>query len=92
MAQVSVHIPSILATLIGVREVAVNADSVKEALAQLTSRHPPLEQALFDEAGVLRAHVLCFHNAENTRWHAEGLDRAVLTGDRITILQAVAGG
>ena len=70
----------------------VDAESVEQALAVLTKRHPALAQALFNETGELREHVLCFHNQDNTRWHAQGLRQELRAGDRLTILQAVAGG
>ncbi len=70
----------------------VDAESVEQALAVLTERHPALAQALFDETGELRKHVLCFHNQDNTRWRAHGLRQELQAGDRLTILQAVAGG
>ena len=92
MARVTVMLPSLLVPLVGARTVPVDAESAAQALARLTERHPALKQALFDETGALREHVLCFHNAENTRWHAQGLQQPLRTGDRLTILQAVAGG
>ena len=92
MARVTIHLPALLANLVGERTVAVDALSVAGALAELSTRHPSLAHALFDERGILRTHVLCFHNQENTRWHAEGLHRKLAAGDRLTILQAVAGG
>ena len=92
MAHVTIHLPSILASLVGERVVPVDAASVAGALEALTARHPALGQALFDESGALREHVLCFHNKENTHWHAQGLGQKLLAGDKLTILQAVTGG
>ncbi len=92
MPRVTVYLPSLLANLTGERTVPVTAESVGEALKVLTTCHPALLQAIFDESGALREHVLCFHNKENTRWHVRGLQRQLRPGDRLTLLQAVAGG
>ena len=92
MIKVAIHLPSILESLTGTRIVTVSADSVGGALTALTTLYPALKLALFDEQGSLREHVLCFHNKENTRWHAQGLAQALSPGDHLTIIQAVAGG
>lgn len=68
---------------------------------------PRLRPHLFNEAGELRRHVLCFHNGRNTRWlgcafreenavsrgdRADGWDTPVAEGDTILFMQAVSGG
>jgi molybdopterin converting factor small subunit len=61
------------------------------AVVALVEAHAALRVHLFDEAGSLRPHVLCFHNGTNTRWR-ESLDAPLHDGDRLTIMQAVSGG
>ena len=92
MAHVTITLPSILASLIEVRTIKVEATSVREALNCLTDRFPILHAALFDETEELREHVLCFHNSASTRWYAQGLQHKLQSGDELTILQAVSGG
>ena len=92
MARVTVSLPSLLAPFAEASQVELEAKSVGEALAVLTRKIPVLLQLLFDEKGVLREHVLCFHNGENIRWYPEGLEHLVQAGDDLTIIQAVAGG
>lgn len=92
MAQVTVELPSLLARFLdGERRVALEAESLAGALEALVREHPALGVHLFDEAGGLRQHVLCFHNRTNTRW-LESLEVPLAAGDTIAILQAVSGG
>ena len=92
MAEITVTFPALLKPFVNAREVLAAGESVAEVFATLCGRYPALEQLLFDEAGMLREHVLCFHNGENTRWFDKGLDWPVQPGDQLTIIQAVAGG
>ena len=92
MVTVTITLPALLSSLVGEREIEVDAATVAEALGALTRRFPALDILMFDESGALREHVLCFHNEENTRWEDDSLRRPLRGGDRLTILQAVAGG
>ncbi|MDE2877124.1 MAG: hypothetical protein OXU69_15100 [Gemmatimonadota bacterium] len=104
---VTVSLPSLLEPVTGgVRELAVRGDSLREVFADLMEREPRLRPHLFNEAGALRRHVLCFHNGTNTRWlggppaggddspggHADGWDTLVAEGDTVLFMQAVSGG
>ena len=91
MPAVNVELPGLLADILGVRSLTVDADTVRGALAAVVAECPALSTHLFDEQGELREHVLCFHNDTNTRW-LKGGDVPVAAGDRITIMQAVSGG
>ncbi len=92
MANVTVELPTLLSAIVnGERRVAVDAGTLAGALSALTKRYPALEVHLFDEAGGLREHVLCFHNGTNSRW-LDSLDVGLEDGDTVTILQAVSGG
>jgi molybdopterin synthase sulfur carrier subunit len=92
MVNVRIELPTVLAQVVGGERVLdANGDTLAAALADAYTRWPALEVHLVDETGMLREHVLCFLNDENTRW-AESFDRPLSDGDRITILQAVSGG
>jgi molybdopterin converting factor small subunit len=91
MVLVAVELPGLVASLVGIRALELEADSLADAFARLRREHPRLSVHFFDEVGALRQHVLCFHNGANTRWSIEG-DVPLRGGDRITFLQAVTGG
>jgi len=92
MATVTVSLPSLLQPAAGgLRELRLEAATLREGLEKLGAEHPRLRALLFDEAGGFRQHVLCFHNDVNTRW-LESLERPLRDDDRLTILQAVSGG
>ena len=91
-SEVTVRLPSLLAAILdGRSRVALEAETLQGALEELIRRHPELKVHLFDEAGALRQHVLCFHNETNTRWLSD-LSGPLAAGDVITIMQAVSGG
>lgn len=92
MAQVVVHLPSLLdAVTGGVRELNAEGETLSQVWADLLERTPVLKPHLFQEDGTLRQHVLCFLNGTNTRW-LNGEDPAVSDGDSILFMQAVTGG
>ena len=91
-APVTVQLPAVLAQMVeGQRLFEVHGSTIGEALGDLVSQRPGLRVHLFDESGGLRPHVLCFHNEEYARG-IEGLNWSVAPGDRLTILNSVAGG
>ena len=104
---VTVSLPSLLEPVTGgVRELAVRGDCLLEVFDDLLEREPRLRPHLFNEAGQLRRHVLCFHNGTNTRWlggpsaaradapggRRDGWDTPVEEGDTVLFMQAVSGG
>ncbi|HEX6211451.1 MAG TPA: MoaD/ThiS family protein [Methylomirabilota bacterium] len=91
MPRVTIDLPSLLARVTGEQTLAVEADTLREALEQAFVQVPTLRGHLFDESGTFRRHVLCFLNDVNSRW-LDTLDRPLKDGDCITILQAVSGG
>lgn len=92
MASAVLELPELLAGVLGgVRRVKVEGKTVRAALEDAFRKHPGLKVHVLDERGALRKHVLCFHNGENTRW-TDTLDRPLVDGDTLTILQAVSGG
>lgn len=92
MASVTVALPSLLEPATGgVREMTARGETLRDVFADLLEREPRLRPHLFDEAGELRQHVLCFLNGTNTRW-LDGLDGPVADGDVVLFMQAVSGG
>lgn len=90
--QVTVSLPSLLDPVTGgVREMTASGATLREVFADLLEREPRLRPHLFNEAGELRRHVLCFHNGTNTRW-MEGWDGPVAEADTVLFMQAVSGG
>jgi molybdopterin synthase sulfur carrier subunit len=89
---VTVRIPTQLRTLSGgAGEVAVDGQTVAQALASLDSAYPGFRDRLFDEAGVLRRFVNVFVADEDIRF-LDGVDTLVVAGQTLSIIPAVAGG
>ena len=92
MSEVFVQLPRVLAELVSCEtRVPVTGSTVGEALEDLVARRPELALHLFDDTGALRRHVLCFRNEVQTRSRA-ALDQPLCTGDRLTLVNSVAGG
>lgn len=75
----------------GESEIEVQAESVGEALSELTTRFPALQQHLYGETGELRAFVNLFVNDEDIR-HLHGVDTPLGKNDRLMIIPSIAGG
>ena len=87
-----VRLPRVLAQVTGgLRRFRVSGRTLREALDDLLEQQPGLAYHLFDEAGRMRRHILCFCNDECRRGR-DGLEVPVRGGDTITILNSVAGG
>ena len=92
MGEVTVRLPVVLAQMVdGERRFSVVGDTIGEALQDLVRQRPGLGMHLFDDAGAIRRHILCFHNEVYARGQ-DGLKRPITPGDTITILNSVAGG
>jgi sulfur-carrier protein len=91
MAHVTLELPSLLRNVLARDSLAVDANTLHDALEEAYVQLPGLRVHLCDESGQFRRHVLCFVNDVNTRW-LNGDDPPLQEGDCITILQAVSGG
>jgi len=89
---VTVHIPVVLRhECSDAKELQIEADTVRQALAELKREHPALYRNVCDETGAVRRHVNLFVN--NDLFHQlEGLDTPLAAGDELTIMPAVSGG
>jgi molybdopterin synthase sulfur carrier subunit len=89
---VTVRIPSQLRNLCGgAGEVAVDGDTVGEALKALDAAHPGFADRLFDDRGQIRRSVNLFVADEDVRF-LDGIDTALTAGQTLSIVPAVAGG
>ena len=89
---IEVNVPGMLRDCVGGRaRIAIDADTLADALWTLQRDYPLLRVHVWDDVGKLRQHVLIFLNEEGIRW-METLDVPLKPGDRLQIVQAVSGG
>jgi adenylyltransferase/sulfurtransferase len=92
MPKIPVELPSLLHPSAGGQsEVTVEADTVKAALDRLKEEYPLLKTHLFEVDGTRRKHVMIFYNEQNIDW-LDDLNHRMTDGDRLIVVQAVAGG
>lgn len=77
----------------GRREVELNgrAPTLRDALAQLATRHPAVHDSLVTEPGDVRPHINLFVDGSDAQWTG-GLDTELPEGCEILVLRAVSGG
>ena len=89
---VTVFVPTALRQYAGGKsEVAVEAQTVGEALDRLTGEYADLRKHLYSDQNALRNFVNVYVNDEDIR-HAQRLETPVKEGDTVTIVPAIAGG
>jgi sulfur-carrier protein len=89
---VRVMIPTPLRAYAGKQEsVEVQAATVAEALASLTSRYAELKKHLYGDDGRLRSFVNVYVNDEDIRYLQKDQTR-LREGDTISIVPSIAGG
>lgn len=71
-------------------EIEVAGSTVRDGLAALTDRYPPLREVLLDREGSIRPTHLIALNGEQLS--PGELDRAATEDDRVDIVTAVSGG
>ena len=71
--------------------IVVNAQTVGEALSDLTAQHPDLRKHLYSEDGKLRSFVNIYLNDEDIRYLSKDATLVKET-DTIAIVPSVAGG
>ncbi len=75
----------------GQSEVPVSAQTVTQAIAELTERHPAIRPHILQEDGELRPFVNLFRGEENIN-DLQGLDTPLGASDRLLLIPSIAGG
>src|SRR5712691_9622132 len=89
---VNILIPTALRNYAGgCDSVAVEANTVGEALDGLTNKYPDLKKHLYNDEGVLRHFVNIYVNDEDIRYAEKGRT-PVKDGDALSIVPSIAGG
>jgi adenylyltransferase/sulfurtransferase len=89
----TIYIPTPLrAYVAGQPSVEVQAATIAEALASLTSSHPELRNHLFTAEGKLRAFVNLYLNDEDVRYLPAKEATGVTAADTLSIIPSIAGG
>ena len=87
-----VRIPTPLRKLTNNEEVVeVSAKSVGEAITELQSRYPGIQERLVDEKGEVRRFVNVYVNEEDIRF-LKNQQTPLKDGDEVSIIPAIAGG
>ena len=87
-----VRIPTPLRKLTNNEEVVeINAATIGEALIELQTRFPGIQERLVDDKGEVRRFVNVYLNEEDIRF-LQGRATALKDGDEISIIPAIAGG
>jgi sulfur-carrier protein len=87
-----VRIPTPLRKLTNNEEiVVVNAPTINEAIKELQSRFPGIQERLMDEKGEVRRFINVYLNEEDIRF-LQNQNTALKDGDEISIIPAIAGG
>ena len=88
----TIRIPTPLRPYVeGQTEIAVQGQTVAEALNDLTVQYPELRKHIFSDAGDLRAFVNLFLGEEDIR-HLQGVETPLKENDRLRIIPSIAGG
>lgn len=92
MSKITVQIPPPLRPFAdGVAELAIEANTVGEALEQIGAQRAPLLSRVLTPEGELRPYVNVFVGERNVR-RLDGLQTPLAEGDVVAIIPAVAGG
>ena len=91
MAQ-KVRIPTPLRKLTNNEElIEVNAKTIGDAIVELQSRYPGIQERLLDDSGSVRRFVNVYVNEEDIRF-LSNQQTQLKDGDEISIIPAIAGG
>lgn len=87
-----VRIPTPLRKLTNDQEIVeVTAATIGDAITELQSRYPGIQERLVDEKGEVRRFVNVYVNEEDIRF-LENKKTPLKDGDEISIIPAIAGG
>ena len=89
---VQIRIPTPLRKLTHDEEVVeTNAETVSDAITDLESRYPGLQERLLDDDGQVRRFGNVYVNEEDIRFLQEN-ETPLKDGDEVSIIPAIAGG
>ena len=89
---VQVRIPTPLRKLTHDEEVVeTSAETISDAITDLESRYPGLQERLLDDDGQVRRFVNVYVNEEDIRFLKEK-ETPLKDGDEVSIIPAIAGG
>ncbi|MBG87204.1 MAG: molybdopterin synthase sulfur carrier subunit [Verrucomicrobiales bacterium] len=89
---VSVRIPTPLRKLTNDEElVTVEAKTIGDAIAELQTKYPGIQERLVDENGEVRRFVNIYLNEEDIRF-LDNKNTEIKDGDEVSIIPAIAGG
>jgi adenylyltransferase/sulfurtransferase len=90
---VIIQVPTALRNFTGrQREITVEGNTVREAVAALASAHPDIKPHLYqDDTGELRSFINVFIGDTNIK-KLNGLDTELSPGTALTLVPAIAGG
>ena len=89
---VQVRIPTPLRKLTHDQEVVeTSAETIGDAITDLESRYPGLQERLLDDDGQVRRFVNVYVNEEDIRFLQEK-ETPLKDGDEVSIIPAIAGG
>jgi molybdopterin synthase sulfur carrier subunit len=88
----TIRIPTPLRKLTNNEEVVeVSATTIGEAIAELQTRFPGIQERLVDEKGEVRRFVNVYVNEEDIRF-LDNQKTLLKDGDEVSIIPAIAGG
>ena len=88
----TIRIPTPLRKLTNNEEVVeVNAATIGDAITELQSRYPGIQERLVDERGEVRRFVNVYVNEEDSRF-LDNQKTPLKDGDEVSIIPAIAGG
>ena len=89
---IQVRIPTPLRKLTHDEEVVeTSAETIGDAITDLESRYPGLQERLLDDGGQVRRFVNVYVNEEDIRFLQEK-ETPLKDGDEVSIIPAIAGG
>lgn len=89
---VKIRIPTPLRKLTNNEElVEVTASNIGEAITELQTRYPGIQERLLDETGTVRRFVNVYVNEEDIRF-LQNKETPLKDGDEVSIIPAIAGG
>jgi sulfur-carrier protein len=87
-----IRIPTPLRKLTNNEElIEVNALTIGEAIVELQTRFPGIQERLLDDSGAVRRFVNVYVNEEDIRF-LQNQETALKQSDEVSIIPAIAGG